>query len=63
MALTDIQIRSAKPTERAYKLFDGGGLYLEVSPKGGKWWRYKYRFDNKETRMSLGTYPHQYNAD
>jgi len=38
-------------------LFDGGGLYLAVTPKGGKWWRLKYRFDNKEKRLALGVYP------
>jgi integrase len=39
------------------KLFDERGLYLEVSPGGGKWWRLKYRFDGKEKRLSLGVYP------
>lgn len=39
------------------RLFDGGGLYLEVAPSGGKWWRLKYRFDGKEKRLSLGIYP------
>jgi len=57
MALTDTTIRTAKPLDKAQKLFDGGGLYLEVSPNGGKWWRYKYRIDGKEKRLSLGTYP------
>lgn len=57
MALTDTTIRTAKPQDKAYKLFDGGGLYLEVAPNGGKWWRYKYRIDGKEKRFSLGTYP------
>lgn len=57
MALTDIAIKTAKPQNKAYKLFDGGGLYLEVAPSGGKWWRYKYRFGGKEQRLSLGTYP------
>lgn len=55
--LTDAKIRSAAPTERTKKLFDGGGLYLELSPKGGKWWRLKYRYEGKEKRISLGTYP------
>jgi hypothetical protein len=36
------------------KLFDAGGLYLEVSPSGGKWWRLKFRFDGKEKRLSPG---------
>jgi integrase len=57
MALTDTTIRSAKPGERPIRLFDGGGLYLEVSPTGGKWWRLKYRFAGKEKRLSLGVYP------
>ena len=57
MPLTDIAIRSAKPQEKPQRLFDGGGLYLEISPAGGKWWRLKYRFDGKEKRLSLGTYP------
>lgn len=55
--LTDLEIRNAKPREKAYKLFDGGGLYVEVAPAGGKWWRLKYRHCGKEKRMSLGTYP------
>ena len=42
MPLTDIQIRNAKPTEKSYKLYDGGGLYLEVAKSGGKLWRMKY---------------------
>jgi integrase len=43
--------------EGAYKLFDGRGLYLEVAPAGGKWWRLKYRIGGKEKRLSLGTWP------
>ncbi|WP_338113692.1 Arm DNA-binding domain-containing protein [Thiococcus pfennigii] len=39
------------------KLFGERGLYLEVSPSGGKWWRLKYRFQGKEKRLSLGVYP------
>ncbi len=57
MSLTDAKIRAAKAKEKAYKLFDGDGLYLEVSPAGGKWWRLKYRINGKEKRLSLGTYP------
>lgn len=57
MPLTDATIRSAKPGQKAAKLFDGGGLYLEISPKGGKWWRLKYRFEGREKRISLGVYP------
>lgn len=57
MPLTDVQIRSIVPIERMQRFFDGKGLYLEVTPKGGKYWRYKYRFAGKEKRISLGTYP------
>ena len=57
MPLTDAKIRTAKPKEKTYKLFDGDGLYLEVNPSGGKWWRFKYRYSGKEKRLSLGTYP------
>ncbi len=57
MPLTDITIRSVKPGTKTIKLFDGHGLYLEISPTGGKWWRVKYRYDGKEKRLSLGVYP------
>lgn len=57
MALTDIAIRNAKPTEKPRRLFDGGGLYLEISPAGGKLWRWKYRHAGKEKRLSIGIYP------
>ena len=58
MSLTDKSIRSARHSDKAVRLFDGGGLYLEFAPKGGKWWRLKYRFGGKEKRFSLGVYPH-----
>ena len=58
MALTDKAIRAAKHGEKPVRLFDGGGLYLELAPNGGKWWRLKYRFAGKEKRLSLGVYPH-----
>ncbi len=57
MALTDTAIRSSKPLDKAYKLYDEGGLYLQVTPSGGKWWRFKYRFEGKEKLLSFGTYP------
>lgn len=57
MPLTNTAIRNAKPAEKPFKLFDGNGLYLEIAPAGGKWWRFKYRFRGKEKRISLGTYP------
>jgi len=55
--LTDVAIRNAKPQDKPYKLFDGSGLFLLVTPNGGKWWRYKYRFGGKEKLISFGTYP------
>ncbi len=58
MALTDKAIRAAKHGDKPVRLFDGGGLYLELAPNGGKWWRLKYRFAGKEKRLSLGVYPH-----
>jgi integrase len=57
MTLTDTRIRNAKPGEKHTRLFDERGLYLEISPSGGKWWRFKYRFGGKEKRVSLGVYP------
>jgi integrase len=57
MTLKDVSIRNAKPKEKVYKLFDGEGLYLEVVPAGGKYWRLKYRFAGKERRLALGVYP------
>ena len=57
MPLTNTAIKNIKPADKTKKMFDGGGLYLEVSPKGGKWWRLKYRYLGKEKRLSLGTYP------
>jgi integrase len=55
--LTDGAIKAAKPREKRYTLFDTGGLYLEVAPKGGKWWRLRYRYAGKTKVMSLGIYP------
>ncbi|CAJ5407036.1 putative integrase [Burkholderia pseudomallei] len=57
MPLTDAEIRNAPPREKAYRLTDGSGMYLEVSPAGGKYWRFKYRFAGKEKRLALGVYP------
>ena len=57
MPLTDTTIRNAKPGPKAIKLFDGQGLYLEVTPAGGKLWRLKYSFQRKEKRLSFGAYP------
>lgn len=55
--LTDSQCRSAKPGERARKMFDGGGLYLYVSPAGSKTWRLAYRYEGRPQTMSFGSYP------
>ena len=57
MPLSDAALRKAKPSNKAQRLFDGGGLFVEISPSGGKWWRLKYRLGGKEKRLSLGTYP------
>jgi hypothetical protein len=71
MALTDTAVRNAKPglkpgkdknekpipVDGPYKLFDERGLFLLVTPSGGKWWRLRYKFDGKEKLLSLGVYP------
>lgn len=57
MPLTDIAIKNAKPKDTSYKLFDEGGLFLEIYPSGSKLWRLKYYFKGKESRISLGKYP------
>ena len=57
MSLSDAAIRSAKPKDTQYKLYDSEGLFLIVTPAGGKWWRLKYYFDGKEKLLSLGVYP------
>ena len=54
--LTDPKVRLAKPTEKPYKLFDGGGLFLLVQPGGSKLWRLKYRFGGKEKLFAIGSY-------
>jgi hypothetical protein len=57
MPLNDPAIRNATTGTKQKKLYDSGGLYLLVTPTGGKWWRFKYRFGGKEKLFSLGTYP------
>lgn len=63
MSLTDTAVRNAKPAAKPYRMPDAGGLFLMVTPatdtqsKGGKRWRYKYRFGGKEKLLALGTYP------
>lgn len=56
--LTDTQIRNAKPEAKLYKLRDGAGLYLEVTPAGGKHWRYRFELQGKEGIYTIGEYPH-----
>lgn len=55
--LSDIQVKNAKPAPKETKLFDGGGLFLLVTPSGGRLWQFKYRFDGKEKKLSFGAYP------
>ena len=58
MPLTDVKIRNVKPRPgKSGRLYDERGLYLEVAPSGGKWWRWKYRYAGKEKRLSLGVFP------
>ena len=57
MALTDTRIRNAKPKAQPYKLSDGGGMYLLVTPKGASYWRLDYRFAGKRKTLALGIYP------
>lgn len=57
MPLTDTAIKNAKPTSKAFKLYDEKGLFIQVNPNGGKWWRFKYRYETKEKLLSLGVYP------
>ena len=57
MALTDIKVRTAKPTDKQYKLTDGSGMHLLVHPNGSNYWRLQYRFDGKQKMLALGVYP------
>jgi integrase len=57
MKLNEMAVRKAKPDTKPYKMADGGGMYLEVMPKGSKYWRLKYRFNGKEKKLALGVYP------
>lgn len=61
--LTTLQIKSAKPAERAYKLADTGGLFVLVQPNGSKLWRYKFRLDGVEGLQALGAFPEVSLAD
>ena len=55
--LSDMKVQKAKSKEKAFALFDGGGLFLLVTPSGGKLWRFKYRYNGKPKLLALGTYP------
>lgn len=57
MALSDASIRAAKSQDKPYKITDGYGLFLLISPSGGKLWRFKYRFNGAEKLLALGVYP------
>lgn len=57
MPLSDTAARNAKPREKSYRIADAKGMYLEVTPAGGKYWRMKYRFGGKEKRIAFGVYP------
>ncbi len=57
MPLTQKEVENAKPDSGIRRIWDSQGLYLEISPAGGKWWRLKFRIGGKEKRMSLGTFP------
>ena len=57
MKLTDIQIKRVKPSAKPHKVSDGGGLFLWVTPSGGKIWRWTYRHEGKAKLMTFGKYP------
>ena len=55
--LTDAQVRRIKPLEKKKRYSDEKGLYLEVTPSGGRFWRLKYRFNGRESTLTIGSYP------
>jgi Arm DNA-binding domain len=55
--LTETKVRAIKPLRHSRKVPNGGGLYLLVTPKGGRYWRYAYRFARKYKTLSLRIYP------
>lgn len=57
MKLNARQVETSKPKEKAYKLADGGGLFLLVNPNGSRYWRMKYRIGGKEKLLAVGVYP------
>jgi len=56
LPLSETKVRTAKAQEKEYKLFDGGDLFLIVTPSGGKLWHFKYRFDGRERKLTLGPF-------
>jgi len=57
MSLNDLKVKNAKAKDKPYKITDGDGLYLQVTPPGGKLWRFRYRFERKEKLLAFGKYP------
>lgn len=57
MALTENKLRTLKPKDKSYKVADHRGLYIEVTPSGGKLWRFRYRIGNVEKKLAIGPYP------
>ncbi|NRA87899.1 MAG: tyrosine-type recombinase/integrase [Rhizobiales bacterium] len=57
MALTNLKCQNAQPKEKLYRIYDSGGLYLEITTKGGKYWRLKFRYLGREKRLSFGVFP------
>lgn len=63
MALTDIKVRTTKPSDKPFKLTDGQGMHLLINPNGSKYWRLQYRFGGKQKVLALGVYPRTSLAD
>ena len=57
MKLSDLELRKLKTEDKPYRVHDGRGLFIEVTPVGGKLWRWAYRFQGKQKKMGLGQYP------
>ena len=63
MALTENRLRTLKPKDKSYKVADHRGLYIEVTPSGGKLWRFRYRIGNVEKKLAIGPYAASIRAD
>lgn len=57
MPLNDLRIRKTSPADKPLRIADGGGLFIEIRPSGGKLWRYAYRLHGKQKLLALGSYP------